>query len=89
MKEQSLSNLFFKTLTQVICVLVIINVVNLIIELIRLESFDNYTLTYLHGYFILNGNQVGLNIFSNLTALIVLVMIIMLYRANRRKNRDS
>jgi uncharacterized membrane protein len=85
MEKQSLTNLFVKALTQIVIVLLLINVMNLIFELTQLESFDNYSLTFMHGYFTLNGKQIGLNIFTTIIAVIVLAVDIMLYRVNKKK----
>jgi hypothetical protein len=60
----------------------IFNVINLIVELFRVEKFHSFS--FKHGYFILNESQVGSDIFSNLFNFIIFTIFIYLFLTNQQ-----
>ena len=60
--------------------------VNLIIELFRLKDYQQYSITFLHGYFVLNGQPIGIHLFANIITLLLLVISLMVYQV-RAQNR--
>ena len=86
MEKNASKSLFNRSTGQVLLVLITVNVLNLVIELIKLEDHSNIAITFKHGYFILNGGQVGLNIFSNISTFVVAVVILMAYN-NKKISR--
>lgn len=89
MEKKPLKQLFSRSFGQVLLVVLILNIVNLLVELMRLEDFENISLRFVHGYFILNGKQIGLNIFSNLTALVIAVIVLMIFNSEKRSLNKS
>ena len=89
MKKKSLSDHFFFAAGRILFVIVSLNVLSLLFELIQLGNFENYNLTFKHGYFILNDEQVGINMFANLFALIILAIIFTLYSAQKQKTLEQ
>lgn len=88
MAQKSAYDLFVSSSIFILFVLLTLNVVSLIFELIQVENLDTYNLTFQHGYFILNSNQIGINVFANLFTFILLAFALSIYRVNR-KNRST
>ena len=84
MRTKSTLNLFMTTLGQILLFIVSINLLNLIFELMHVKDFENFDIVFDHGYFILNGEKIGYNIFANLFTLIILAFIITFLRSRKQ-----
>ena len=89
MRKNSLSDLFISTAGKLLFVIVTLNVIGLIFDLLRLDNFDNYNLKFQHGYFILNDEQIGINVFANLFSFIILTIIFTTYIAKGQTNTEN
>lgn len=89
MENKSLSNLFISATGQILFVVVALNLLSLIFELTQLDNFDNYSLTFKHGYFILNGEQIGVNLFANIFAVIILAVILTISLSKKQKMKTQ
>lgn len=60
---------------------------HLLVELMK-NHFDIQELMYINGYFVLNGQKIGNNIFANLIAFAILVFAVFMYSKFRlERNR--
>ncbi len=89
MEKKTLTDLFITAAGQLLYVIIALNLLSLIFELLLLKNFDNYNLTFKHGYFILNEKQIGINLFANLFSLIFLTIIYTIYLANKQKTQEQ
>ncbi len=84
-----MKKLFFNSLGMMLLVLFLINVANLLVEIAMVKDFETWSLSFKHGYFILNGDQVGFNIFGNIAALAILIFAVMMYRSGTEKRLSA
>ena len=70
--------LLYITLGKAIVLILLLNGLNLIVEIYKLEMGDNILVGYIAGYITLNENQIGFNIFTNILGLLI-VFILALY----------
>ncbi len=89
MEKKTLTDLFITAAGQLLYVIIALNLLSLIFELLLLKNFDNYNLTFKHGYFVLNERQIGINIFANVFAFIILAIIQTMYLANKQKTQEQ
>ncbi len=85
MKKKNPSQIFSTVAGQILFVIFFLNFLNLVFELFQLTNFENFNFAFEHGYFLVNGIQVGINIFANLLAFVILVTIFSLYKLNEHK----
>ena len=70
--------ILYRTLGKAILLIILLNGLNLIVEIYKLEMGDNIIVGYNGGYIALNENQIGFNLFTNLLGLLI-VFILALY----------
>ena len=73
--NQQMTNLILKSLTKAVGIVLILNVISLCVALFRNKG-DFSSLAYGNGYFMINNNPVGIDIFSNIFGFLVFTTII-------------
>ena len=65
----------YRAFGMTILAILLLNSLNLVIEIYKLEIGAQIEISYANGYFILNGNTIGFNPFANLFGIIILFLI--------------
>ncbi len=89
MKKNSLKALFTNSTGKVLAAVLLFNLLYLIAELFRIGSLDDFNFTFRHGYFILNGEQVGINLFANISVFALAVTLLMIYQIYLYKPKNE
>jgi hypothetical protein len=64
--------------------LILLNAINIMVEIFKVEKGASISIAFTNGYFMLNNNTIGFHIFSNVLVFLVLFFIILNYGG--RKN---
>jgi|GEM_PF-6789187 len=89
MKKISLKALITNSTGKVLAALLLFNVLYLIAGLFRIGSLEVFKITFRHGYFILNGEQVGINLFANISVFVLAVTLLMIYQIYLYKPKNE